>query len=62
MNVKDVNKTIKDCISNFNSKLDLAATENIYVSKVSGVEEVAWKLIDCLVENEVNIQKKTLVT
>lgn len=52
---RDVNKKIHDCIFNLRTKVTDALNKDIHYAKVNGVEDASLKLINCLVEHEVNI-------
>lgn len=49
----EVNKKIQNCLYDLNLKVDDATNKAIGLNKVSNVVEVSWKLIDCLIEDEV---------
>ncbi|CAG2190863.1 unnamed protein product [Mytilus edulis] len=51
---------IRNCIDEMGEKLKIAIQQDIYFTKVSGIEELSWKFIDCLVEDEI-VDKKVLV-
>lgn len=57
-NFRDANKKIRNCIDEMGEKLKIAIQQDIYFTKVSGIEELSWKFIDCLVEDEVKTLKQ----
>lgn len=50
---KDANKKINDCLYDLSVKVDEATNKNLCFTKISEVDEVSWKVIDCLVKDEV---------
>ncbi|XP_076071999.1 uncharacterized protein LOC143043702 [Mytilus galloprovincialis] len=51
--VIDANKNIKKCMDELETKMKSSIDKNIYFAKVSGIDVVSWKIIDCLVEDEI---------
>lgn len=50
------NRRIDSSLYNLRIKVDTALNNDISYTKVSQVDDISWKLIDCLVEHKVYIK------
>lgn len=53
---KIANRQINSSLYNLRLKVDTALNNAISYAKVSQVDDISWKLIDCLVEHKVQLK------